>query len=68
MLRKSGPHKGHRFALEAFAREARADEVQVLVQRTRRGTGLERLPRELGIFSKVRWLLTRSPCVTCLST
>jgi glycosyltransferase involved in cell wall biosynthesis len=57
---KNEPYKGHHFALEAFAHEAREDELLVLVQRTRRGAGLERLAQRLGIESKIRWLPTLS--------
>ena len=55
---KNEPYKGHRFALEAFAREARPGELLVLVQRTRSGAGLSRLAQTLGISSKLRWLPT----------
>jgi glycosyltransferase involved in cell wall biosynthesis len=55
---KNEPYKGHPLVLEAFAREGRADELLVLVQRTRRGAGLERIAERLGILSKVRWLPT----------
>ncbi|MEO6599704.1 MAG: glycosyltransferase family 1 protein [Polyangiaceae bacterium] len=57
---KNEPYKGHKLVLEAFAREAREDELLVLVQRTRRGAGLERLAEQLGIVSKIRWLPTLS--------
>ncbi|MET0791315.1 MAG: glycosyltransferase family 1 protein [Polyangiaceae bacterium] len=57
---KNEPYKGHQLVLEAFAREAREDELLVLVQRTRRGAGLERLAERLGIVSKLRWLPTLS--------
>ena len=56
VLGKNEPYKGHRFALEAFAREARPGELLVLVQRTRRGAGLERLAQSLGIADRLRWL------------
>lgn len=57
---KNEPYKAHQLVLQAFAREARAGELLVLVQRTRRGEGLERLARELGIADKLRWLPTLS--------
>ncbi len=57
---KNEPYKGHQLVLEAFAREAREGELLVLVQRTRRGAGLERLAEKLGIVSKLRWLPTLS--------
>jgi glycosyltransferase involved in cell wall biosynthesis len=57
---KNEPYKGHRFALEAFAHEARPGELLVLVQRTRSGAGLSRLAQTLGISSKLRWLPTLS--------
>jgi glycosyltransferase involved in cell wall biosynthesis len=57
---KNEPYKGHEFALQAFAREARANELLVLVQRTRRGAGLEKLAQQLGIAQKLRWLPTLS--------
>jgi glycosyltransferase involved in cell wall biosynthesis len=57
---KNEPYKGHQLVLQAFAREAREDELLVLVQRTRRGAGLERLAEQLGIVSKIRWLPTLS--------
>ena len=57
---KNEPYKGHQFALEAFARESRPGELLVLVQRTRRGAGLDRLAQQLGIASKLRWLPTLS--------
>ena len=53
---KNEPYKAHHLALEAFAREAEPDELLVLVQRARRGTGLARLAEKLGISAKVRWL------------
>jgi glycosyltransferase involved in cell wall biosynthesis len=55
---KNEPYKAHQLVLEAFAREAREGELLVLVQRTRRGAGLERLAERLGILPKVRWLPT----------
>jgi len=57
---KNEPYKAHQVALQAFAREAGPRELLVLVQRTRRGTGLDRLARELGIADKLRWLPTLS--------
>ncbi len=57
---KNEPYKGHEVALQAFAREARPEELLVLVQRTRRGAGLQRLAQQLGIASKLRWLPTLS--------
>ncbi len=57
---KNEPYKAHQLVLHAFAREARAGELLVLVQRTRRGAGLERLAQELGIASRLRWLPTLS--------
>ncbi len=57
---KNEPYKGHHLVLEAFAREARPGELLVLVQRTRRGAGLERLAERLGISDKLRWLPTLS--------
>jgi glycosyltransferase involved in cell wall biosynthesis len=53
---KNEPYKAHHLALEAFAREAAPDELLVLVQRARRGTGLAILAERLGISAKVRWL------------
>jgi glycosyltransferase involved in cell wall biosynthesis len=65
---KNEPYKGHQFALEAFAREARPGELLVLVQRTRRGAGLQRLAERLGIAEKLRWLpmLSEAELVTIL--
>ena len=65
---KNEPYKGHHLVLEAFAREARPGELLVLVQRTRRGAGLERLAQRLGISDKLRWLptLTEPELVTVL--
>jgi glycosyltransferase involved in cell wall biosynthesis len=65
---KNEPYKGHHLVLQAFAREAREGELLVLVQRTRRGAGLERLAQELGIAAKLRWLptLSESELVTIL--
>jgi glycosyltransferase involved in cell wall biosynthesis len=57
---KNEPYKGHQFALEAFARAARPGELLVLVQRTRRGTGLDQLAQKLGIAERLRWLPTLS--------
>jgi glycosyltransferase involved in cell wall biosynthesis len=57
---KNEPYKGHQLVLEAFAREARPDELLVLVQRTRRGAGLALLAERLGIASRLRWLPTLS--------
>jgi len=57
---KNEPYKAHQLVLQAFAREARGRELLVLLQRTRRGAGLERLARELGIADRVRWLPTLS--------
>jgi glycosyltransferase involved in cell wall biosynthesis len=57
---KNEPYKAHQVALEAFAREARPGELLVLVQRTRRGTGLDRLAQRLGIADRLRWLPTLS--------
>ena len=57
---KNEPYKAHHLVLEAFARAAREDELLVLVQRTRRGAGLERLAERLGIASRLRWLPTLS--------
>ena len=57
---KNEPYKAHQLVLEAFAREARAEERLVLVQRTRRGKGLAKLAETLGITSKIRWLPTLS--------
>jgi glycosyltransferase involved in cell wall biosynthesis len=55
---KNEPYKAHHLALEAFAREARPEELLVLVQRTRRGKGLAKLAETLGISAKIRWLPT----------
>jgi glycosyltransferase involved in cell wall biosynthesis len=65
---KNEPYKGHQLVLEAFAREARPDELLVLVQRTRRGAGLALLAERLGIASRLRWLptLSESELVTVL--
>lgn len=60
VLGKNEPYKGHRYALEAFAREARKGELLVLVQRTRPGAGLARVAQTLGIAEQVRWLPTLS--------
>ena len=60
VLGKNEPYKAHQLVLQAFAQEARADELLVLVQRTRRGAGLERLAQELGIEARLRWLPTLS--------
>ena len=57
---KNEPYKAHQLVLEAFAREARPDELLVLVQRTRRGAGLSRLAEQLGISARLRWLPTLS--------
>ena len=57
---KNEPYKAHQLVLQAFAREAQPGELLVLVQRTRRGAGLERLAQELGIADKLRWLPTLS--------
>ena len=57
---KNEPYKAHELVLQAFAREAQPDELLVLVQRTRRGAGLERLAQELGIAARLRWLPTLS--------
>ncbi len=57
---KNEPYKGHQFALEAFARGSAPGELLVLVQRTRRGTGLDQLARKLGIAQRLRWLPTLS--------
>jgi len=57
---KNEPYKGHQLVLQAFAREARAGELLVLVQRTRSGAGLSRLAQELGIADRLRWLPTLS--------
>ena len=57
---KNEPYKAHHLVLEAFAREARDGELLVLVQRTRRGAGLEKLAQRLGISHKLRWLPTLS--------
>jgi glycosyltransferase involved in cell wall biosynthesis len=57
---KNEPYKAHQLVLQAFAREARDDELLVLVQRTRSGAGLARLAQELGIAQRVRWLPTLS--------
>ncbi len=57
---KNEPYKAHQLVLEAFAREARPDELLVLVQRTRRGAGLALLAEQLGIASRLRWLPTLS--------
>jgi glycosyltransferase involved in cell wall biosynthesis len=57
---KNEPYKAHQVALEAFAREARPGELLVLVQRTRRGTGLDRLAQRLGVADRLRWLPTLS--------
>jgi len=57
---KNEPYKAHQLVLEAFAREARQGELLVLVQRTRRGAGLEQLARKLGIADRLRWLPTLS--------
>jgi len=46
--------------LQAFAREARDNELLILVQRTRSGAGLSRLAEELGIAHRLRWLPTLS--------
>lgn len=58
VIGKNEPYKAHQLVLEAFAREARENELLVLLQRTRRGAGLERLAERLGIVSKIRWLPT----------
>jgi len=55
---KNEPYKAHQLVLQAFAREARDDELLVLVQRTRSGAGLSRLAQELGIAHRLRWLPT----------
>ena len=55
---KNEPYKAHQLALQAFARAARPGELLVLVQRARRGAGLERLAHELGIAERLRWLPT----------
>jgi len=57
---KNEPYKDHRLALQAFAREANAGELLVLVQRARQGAGLSRLAHELGIADRLRWLPTLS--------
>ncbi len=57
---KNEPYKAHQLVLEAFAREARPEELLVLVQRTRRGAGLDLLAQRLGIAARVRWLPTLS--------
>ena len=57
---KNEPYKAHHLVLQAFAREARGGELLVLVQRTRRGAGLDRLAQELGIAQRLRWLPTLS--------
>lgn len=57
---KNEPYKAHQLVLQAFAREARGDELLVLVQRTRSGAGLARLAQELGIAHRLRWLPTLS--------
>ncbi len=68
VIGKNEPYKGHEVALQAFAQGARPEELLVLVQRTRRGAGLERLAQQLGIESKLRWLPTlgESELVTAL--
>ena len=60
VIGKNEPYKAHQLVLEAFAREARADELLVLVQRTRQGAGLSRLAEQLGIAHRLRWLPTLS--------
>ena len=57
---KNEPYKGHRLVLEAFAAAAAPGELLVLLQRTRRGAGLEKLAQELGIADRLRWLSTLS--------
>lgn len=57
---KNEPYKAHQLVLEAFAHEARAGELLVLVQRTRQGAGLSRLAQRLGIAHRLRWLPTLS--------
>ena len=57
---KNEPYKGHQFALEAFARGSAPGELLVLVQRTRRGTGLDQLAQKLGIAHRLHWLPTLS--------
>ncbi|HYQ01101.1 MAG TPA: glycosyltransferase family 1 protein [Polyangiaceae bacterium] len=57
---KNEPYKAHQLVLQAFAREARDNELLILVQRTRSGAGLSRLAEQLGIAHRLRWLSTLS--------
>jgi glycosyltransferase involved in cell wall biosynthesis len=57
---KNEPYKAHSLVLQAFAREARDNELLILVQRTRSGAGLSRLAEQLGIAHRLRWLPTLS--------
>ena len=57
---KNEPYKAHQLVLQAFAREARPEELLVLVQRTRRGAGLSLLAEQLGISARLRLLPTLS--------
>lgn len=56
LVGKNEPYKAPELVLEAFAREARPEELLVLVQRTRSGKGLAKLAEKLGISAQVRWL------------
>ncbi|MBW2457251.1 MAG: glycosyltransferase family 4 protein [Deltaproteobacteria bacterium] len=63
---KNEPYKAHELALRAFAAGAAPQERLVLVQRTKRGRGLHRLARQLGVSHRVRWLpgLSQAELVT----
>jgi glycosyltransferase involved in cell wall biosynthesis len=63
---KNEPYKAHEITLRAFAASAAPRERLVLLQRTKRGRGLHRLARQLGIRHRLRWLpgLSREELVT----
>jgi glycosyltransferase involved in cell wall biosynthesis len=60
LVGKNEPYKGHRVAVEAFAKSARDDERLVLIQRASGGRGLLQLAARLGVAERVQLL----PAVT----